>query len=49
MKVALELQKELSIVFYPDLYIFVCFLIARVYLRSAASRVYKGHLQTNEW
>ena len=49
MKVVLELQKELSIAFYPNLYIFMCFLIAQVYLRSAASRVYKGHLQTNEW
>ena len=49
MKVALELQKELSIAFYPDLYIFMCFLIAQVYFRSAASRVYKGHLQTNAW
>ena len=49
VKVALELQKQLSIAFYPDLYIFMCFLISQVYLSSAASRVYKGHLQTNEW
>ena len=49
MKVALALQKELSIAFYPDLYIFMCFLIAQVYFRSAASRVYKSHLQTNAW
>ena len=48
MKVVLELQKELSIAFYPNLDIFMCFLITQVYLRSAASRVYKGHLQTNE-
>ena len=49
MKVVLELQKELSIAFYPNLDIFMCFLITQVYLRSAASRVYKRHLQTNEW
>ena len=43
-KVALELQKELSIAFYPDSYVFMFFEIAQVYLRSAASRAYKGHL-----
>ena len=39
MKVALELQKELSIAFYPDSYIFMCFLIAQVYSHSVDSRL----------
>ena len=34
-----------SIPFYPDSYVFVCFKIAQMYLRSAASRVYKGHFK----
>ena len=42
------LQKELSIAFYPDSYIFMFFEIKQVYLHSAAYIVYKGHKQ-NEW
>ena len=48
VKIALEIKKELSIAFYPDSYLFMCFAIAQVYLRSADSRVCEGHLQ-NEW
>ena len=40
-----QLQKELSIAFYPDLHVFVFFEIAEVYLRLAGCRVYEGHLQ----
>ena len=39
---------EFQATFYPDSYIFMSFEITQVYLRSAASRVCKGHLQ-NEW
>ena len=39
------MQKELSIAFYPDSYVFMGFKFAQLYLRSAASRVYNGHLQ----
>ena len=48
VKVAVKLQKDLSIAFYPESYtgVFMCFEIAQVYLGSAASRVYKGHLQS---
>ena len=40
-----QLQKELSIAFYPDLHVFVFFEIAEVYSRLAGCRVYEGHLQ----
>ena len=43
-----EISWNFSIAFYPDSYVFMCFEIAQVYLPSAASRVYGGHLQ-NEW
>ena len=46
--IKVALQKELSIAFYPDLYVFMSFGIVQVYLHSEACRVYKGHLQ-NEW
>ena len=49
MKVALELQKQLSIAFYPDLYIFMCFLIAQVYLRSAASSPFRKHAKSSKF
>ena len=45
VKVALEITKDLGIVFYPDSYVNTSFEIAQVYLRSAASIVHKGHLQ----
>ena len=45
MKVALEISKDFGIVFYPDSYVNMCFEIAQVYLRSAASIMLKGHLQ----
>ena len=34
-----NLQRELSIAFYPDSYVFMCFEIAQVYLRSMSYRV----------
>ena len=40
-----QLQKELSIAFYPDLHVFVIFEIAEVYSRLAGWREYEGHLQ----
>ena len=40
-----QLQKELSIAFYPDLHVFVFFEIAEVYSCLAGCRVYEGHLQ----
>ena len=40
-----QLQKELSIAFYPDLHVFVFFEIAEVYSQLAGCRVYEGHLQ----
>ena len=44
VKVALEITKRAQHWVYPDSYLFLCFEIAR----SAASRVYRGHLE-NEW
>ena len=40
--------KRSSALFYPYSYVFLCFKVAQVYLRSTSSRVYNGHLQ-NEW
>ena len=48
VKVALEITKRAQHCVSPDSYVFMCFEIAQVHLRSVASRVYKGHLQ-NEW
>ena len=46
MKVALEIVKRAQhCISLPDSYIFMCFEIEQVYLRSVASIVYKGHLQ----
>ena len=40
-----QLQKELSIAFYPDLRVFVFCEIAEVCSGLAGCRVYEGHLQ----
>ena len=46
MKVALEIIKRAQhCISLPDSYVFMCFEIEQVYLRSVASIVYKGHLQ----
>ena len=37
-----------SIAFFPDSNVFGCFEIAQAYLRSAASRVYKGHFKNEQ-
>ena len=42
VKVALEITKDLGIVFYPDSYVNMCFEIAQVYLRLAASYSAQG-------
>ena len=46
MQVALEIIKRAQhCISLPNSYVFMCFEIEQVYLRSVASIVYKGHLQ----
>ena len=48
-KLALEITKRaLSIAFYPDSYVFMCFGIVRVYLRSEACKCTRVICKTKE-